>query len=312
MGLNRTISAAVLLAASGLAAQAHARDCIEVVTAGGGHAFWDAVGVGAHKAGQELGVDIYFRGSAKESDTHAQWLILDKIHELKCKALVMAPNAPERDADVEALRTEGIPTVYIDRDTAGSMADAVIATNNYRAGQLAAAEMAKALHGHGRVVVLRMSQDVVSTSERERGFLDGAAQAGLTVVDASYVGTTIGETRIRAQEVLQPLRRGFDGLFTPNESTTLGAMLTLQRMGLSGQVIHIGFDAGKQLAEALRAGNLYGLVAQQPFQMGYQGVRLAYRRMHGESIGSKHVDLDVAFITRGNMNDPKIAPLLRD
>jgi ribose transport system substrate-binding protein len=312
MGLNRTIAAAVLLAAAGLAAQAYAKDCIEVVTAGGGHAFWDAVGAGAHKAGQELGVDIYFRGPANEADTNAQSLILSKIHELKCKALVLAPNSPERDGDAEALRAEGIPTIYIDRDTAGSKADAVIATNNYRAGQFAAAEMAKALHGHGRVVVLRMSKEVVSTSERERGFLDGAAQAGLTVVDAGYVGTTIGETRIRTQQALQPLQGRFDGLFTPNESTTLGAMLTLQRMGLSGQVIHIGFDTGKQLAEALRANKLYGLVAQQPFQMGYQGVRLAYRRMHGEPIVSKHVDLDIAFITRANMNDPKIAPLLGD
>lgn len=107
-----------------------------------------------------------------------------------------------------------------------------------------------------------------------------------------------------------PLQGRCGGLFTPNESTTLGAWLTLQLLGLSAQVLHIGFDTGKQLAVALRAGNIYGLVAQPPFQMGYQGVRLTYRRMHGEPIVSKHVDLDVAFITRGNMNDPKIAPLL--
>lgn len=43
---------------------------------------------------------------------------------------------------------------------------------------------------------------------------------------------------------------------------------------------------------------------------GASGVRLACHHIHGEPIASKHVDLDVVFITRAKMNRLKIATLL--
>jgi ribose transport system substrate-binding protein len=293
-----------------LASICQARDCIGVVPAGGGYAFWDAVQAGAHKAGRELGVDIYFRGPTDEADTESQRLILNKVVELHCKALVLAPNSPDRASDVATLQAEGIPTVYIDRDAAHSNAAAVIATDNYRAGQRAGQEMAKALKGHGRVVVLRMNENVISTSDRERGFIEAARKAGLTVVDAGYIGTTIGKERDRVEHLLGPLRGRFDGIFTPNESTTVSTLLTLRRIQMAGHVVHIGFDAGKLPVEALRAGTLYGLIVQQPFEMGYQGVRAAYRKMHGETISPTHIDLNVVFVTRANMREPRVAALL--
>lgn len=307
--LKRVILA-VLLGAAASSVSAQARECIEVVSAGGGYAFWQAVGEGANQAGKELGIDIYFRGPAREEDRDAQETIANMMWDLHCQALVMAPNAPERARLVERLKAQGIPTVYIDRDTGGADVAAVVATNNLRAGQLAGEEMARALGKRKRVVVLRERADVVSTEERARGFIEAATRAGLKVVRSAYIGTSVGDSRVEAEKVLAALRGKIDGVFTPNESTTLGAVIQLKKMGLAGKVLHIGFDSNQYLASAVRLGDLYGLVVQRPREMGYQGVSLAYRKAQGQTIEPRNVDTGVVFVTKDNIDQPGIAKAL--
>jgi ribose transport system substrate-binding protein len=60
------------------------------------------------------------------------------------------------------------------------------------------------------------------------------------------------------------------GMFTPNESTTLGTLLALRaagRIGGQNEVQLVGFDAGDKLVEALGKGELSGLVLQNPLRM---------------------------------------------
>ncbi|SMF31480.1 ABC transporter substrate-binding protein [Pseudogulbenkiania subflava] len=304
--LRRVILAA-LLGAAAVSVPALGRECIEVVSAGGGYSFWRAVGEGANQAGKELGLDIYFRGPPNEEDRQSQATIANMIWDLHCKALVIAPNAPERAELVEQLKAQGIPTVYIDRDTGGADVAAVVATNNVEAGRLAGKEMAKALAGKGRVVLLREKEGVVSTEERARGFIEGATKAGLTVVRDAYIGTSVGDTRVRAEEVLGKLRGKFEGVFTPNESTSLGALIQLKKMGLAGKIVHIGFDTNQYLISAVRLGDLHGLVVQRPREMGYQGVYLAYRKTQGQVIEPHKIDTGVIFVTKTNMDQPDIA-----
>lgn len=288
-----------------------AKDCVEVVTAGGGYAFWNAVGAGARTAGKELGVDIYFRGPANEADTQSQEIIANLIWDLNCKALVIAPNSPDRAKMVEQLNAKGIPTVYIDRDTGGANVAAVVATNNYKAGQLAGEEMGKALRGKGRVAVLRLKEGVVSTTERERGFIEAATRAGLEVVKDAYIGASVGEARLGAAKALGEVRGQIDGIFTPNESTTVATLLVVKQLGMVGKVTHVGFDANKTLTDALRSGDIHALVVQRPYEMGYQGVRIAYRKATGGVLESRHIDTGATVVTRANVDQPDVAALIQ-
>jgi len=43
--------------------------------------------------------------------------------------------------------------------------------------------------------------------------------------------------------------------------------------------------------------------------MGYEGVKAAYTKLTGGN-PPKRIDTGVAVVTKANMNDPKIAPLL--
>ncbi len=291
-----------------LAVSATAKDCIGVIPAGSGHAFWNSVEAGAKQAGRELGIEIYYRGPADESRTEVQNTVIERVLEKGCKGLVIAPGAPERAANVAALRAQGIPTVYIDRDTGWADVVGVIATNNYEAGKLAAEKMAEALQGKGNVALLRLKKGVASTDAREQGFLEGATAAGLTIVTDDYLGTQVGDARETAEKSLRGKLTELDGVFTPNESTTIGTLQALQRLNKAGQVIHIGFDSSQTLIRAMKTGKLYGLVVQQPFEMGYQGVYMAHTKSARDR--KEVVDTGVVFATQANMERPEIRQLL--
>ena len=68
-------------------------------------------------------------------------------------------------------------------------------------------------------------------------------------------------------------------------------------------------DSSEKLNEALARGELMGLVLQNPFKMGYLGVRTAVAHLHGEQI-EKIIDTGVRIATPENMNDPEIKQLL--
>ena len=274
-------------------------NCIGVVTAGGGAGFWGKVEKGAHQAGLELGIKVIVRGLADEASSEGQRHIINSMINWGCKGLVLAPNANERQQVVASLKAQGIPTVYIDRDIGGDRAS-VIKTQNFEAGVLAGKEMAKALNGKGRVALLRMDQGVVSTTHRENGFIKGARAGGLAIQFEAYLGTTIGDARKHATQALKHMP-GIDGIFTPNESTSIGAMLALEVLQLPHSILHIGFDAHERMIKALTENKMQGFIVQRPFLMGYQGVHTVYKVMKGLSV-EPLIDTGVKFINKNNLN----------
>ncbi|MBT3257602.1 MAG: substrate-binding domain-containing protein [Deltaproteobacteria bacterium] len=282
-------------------------ECIGVVTAGGGQGFWGDVIKGANQAGKELGIEIHARGAVDEANVEGQRYIIESTMKFGCKGLVLAPNSKDRKKDVAQLKAQGIPTVFIDRDIGGDRIS-IIKTENFSAGEKAGIEMAKALGGKGKIAILRFNEDVASTTARENGFIKGASSGGLEIVVDQYIGTMVGEARSEAYRILKISKR-IDGIFTPNESTSLGVIKALERLNKAGKVVHIGFDAHRIMIESIKSKHIYGFIVQRPFQMGYQGVHTVYRAIHGKDIKQK-VNTDVVFIGRENINQTEIRKIL--
>ena len=278
-------------------------ECIGVVTAGGGKGFWGDVEKGARQAGKELGISVHVRGAVDESNVKAQRLLINYMIEKGCRGIVLAPNTEERKKDVAQLKAQGITTVYIDRDIGGERIS-VIKTNNSLAGELAGREMVKALKGKGRVAVLRFSKDVTTTTSRANGFIKEAVKGGLEIVVDEYLGTMVGDARRKALKILKKAGN-VDGVFTPNESTTMGTIDSLRALNMAGKVVHIGFDSSEFMINALKSNDMYGFVVQRPFEMGYQGVNTVYQAMQGKSVNNR-IDTGVVFVNREHLTNTKI------
>ena len=299
----------IILALLFLSPPSVAAECIAVVTAGGGQGFWSSVIKGAKQAGKELDIKVYARGAIDEKNEGGQRRIIESAIKLGCKGLVLAPNSEEQKKVVSQLKVQGIPTVFIDRDIGGDRVS-VIKTENFSAGEKAAMEMAKALHGKGKIALLRMNENVVTTTTRTRvnGFIKAATSTGLEIVVDQYIGTRIGVARHNAYQILKD-SPDIDGIFTPNESTSLAVIKALEQLNRSGEITHIGFDAPNLMIEALTSDRIYGFMVQAPFQMGYLGVYTVYNALQGKVVEQK-ISTDAVFINRENINHAKIKEIL--
>jgi ribose transport system substrate-binding protein len=290
---------------------------IAVIPKGTTHEFWKSIHAGAVKASRELSVDVIWKGPLKEDDREAQISVMEDFISRRVSGIIVAPlDDRALVTSVEDAVHAGIPVVIIDSDLRTDAYVSFAATDNYLGGQLGARHLAGLLGGKGRVIMLRCHEGAASTTAREQGFLDEiAAFKEIVVVSANQYGGATTETAYRASEnLLGPLKKGdgslsIDGIFTVNESTSFGMLRTLQDAGLAGKVTFVGFDSSPKLVEALRTGQIHGLVLQNPFAMGYEGVRAMVAHLKGEQV-RKRIDTGVVVATLQNMQDAKIAERL--
>jgi ribose transport system substrate-binding protein len=165
--------------------------------------------------------------------------------------------------------------------------------------------------GKGKALMLRYAEGSASTEKREAGFLEGMKEYGPNIELVSinqYGGVTAESAQQKADQLLTKYKN-LDGIFCPNESTTYGMLRSLQTAGLAGKVKFVGFDSSEALVKALRAGEINGLSVQNPFNMGYLGVKTVFAAIHSEPV-EKRIDTGVVMVTPENMDEPKYAEIL--
>jgi ribose transport system substrate-binding protein len=238
------------------------------------------VHAGAEKAGQELGVNIIWKGPLREDDREDQIKVVENFINMRVKGIVLAPLDDTALVPVvtDAIRA-GIPVIAFDSSIKTDQIASFVATDNYRGGKLAGDHLAQLLGGKGKVIMLRYAEGSASTAERERGFLDAiAAHKEIEVVSSNQYGGVTTESAFKVSENLLTSHKGPNGLtvqgiFCPNESTAFGMLRALEDDGFAGKVAFVGFDSSPKLVDAMAKGNLNATVVQDPIKMGYLAVK---------------------------------------
>ena len=290
---------------------------IAVIPKGSTHEYWKSIHAGAVKAGRELQVDIIWKGPLKEDDREAQIKVVEDFISRGISGMVIAPldDVALREPVANASRA-GIPVVIVDSPLQSQDYVAYVATDNYKGGQMAGEYLCKLLGGKGKVIMLRCAVGSASTLERERGWSDAIkACKDIQVKSDNQYGGVTTETAFQASENLLSRLTApdgsltIDGIFSSNESTTFGMLRALQDGGWAGKVKFVGFDSSSKLIAALSAGQINGLVLQNPFQMGYLGVKTLVAYLNHQPL-EKTVDTGETLATTENMNQPEIKELL--
>jgi ribose transport system substrate-binding protein len=307
-------SLGALAACGGGGSPANGRLNVAVVPMGTTHEHWKSIHAGAVKAARDLGdVDIIWKGPQKEDDREQQIAVIEDMIARRVNGIVLAPldKSGLRQVVREA-KMAGIPTVCVDSGLEGDDHVSFVATDNAEGGAAGARRLAEVLDGKGRVVMMRAMVGVESTGDRERGFLEEIARnPGIQILSENqYGGVTVESGYQMAENLLNRYRGQIDGIFTPNESTTFGMLRALTDAGLAGKARFVGFDTSDKLIQALADGALDGLVLQNPFKMGEEGVKTVVAHIRSEAV-ARRVDTGVAVATRENMERPEIRALLR-
>ncbi len=286
---------------------------IAVIPKGTTHLFWKSIHAGAEKAGQETGVKIFWNGPEREGDREKQIQIVEDFIVRRISGIVLAPN--DRKAlvpSVEKVFEKNIPCVIIDSQIDTERIVSFVATDNYKGGVIAARRMGEILGGRGRgnIVVIKYAPGSASTEKREAGFIETIEKEfpEIKIVDTKYGLDTV-ETALQATEDLLTKNAELDGLYACNESTSVGALRAMQSQGRSGKIKMVGFDAGELLIEGLKSGAIDSLVVQNPYKMGYEGVKAVVARLDGRDV-PKRLDTGVELVTLKRLEEPEIKTLL--
>lgn len=291
---------------------------IAVIPKGTTHEFWKSVNAGAIKAKQELEaqgykINVIWKGPLREDSRDEQIQVVENFINRKVDGIVLAPlDSSALVAPVESASRSRIPVVIIDSGIKTQNIISYVATDNYKGGQLAAERLAEVLNKKGKVILMRYAVGSASTEEREAGFLDAIKKyPDIKIISSDqYSGATRDTAYQTSQALLNRFGREVEGIFSVNETATAGMVMALRDIKKAGgQVKLIGFDAGTQLIEALKTGDLQGLVVQNPIKMGYLGVKTIVE--HAEKKRpAKKVDTGVVMVTKENMETPEMKDLL--
>jgi ribose transport system substrate-binding protein len=283
---------------------------IAVIPKGTTHEFWKSIHAGAIRAARELSaqgppVQIVWKGPLREDDREQQIQVVEGFLSQGIQGIVLAPlDSRALVRPVEEARRAGVPTVIIDSGLESDVMVSFVATDNRKGGRLAADRLGEVLGGRGEVLLLRYAEGSASTAERELGFLEQlrSKYPAIQVVSAEQYAGPTRETAKRASEnLLNRYGNVLRGIFTPNESATIGMLLALQDIERAGKIKFIGFDASAILIDAIRRGQLDGTVVQNPMRMGYLGVKTMVDHLRGRPV-ERRIDTGVMLVTAENLD----------
>jgi ribose transport system substrate-binding protein len=285
---------------------------IAVIPKGTTNEFWKSVHAGAVKAARDQGIEIVWKGPVREDDRDEQIKVVENFLSQGIDGIVLAPLDDRALIPVlNDAKARKIPVLILDSGVQWADYVSFVATDNEKAGSLAAERLGARLGGKGDVVLFRYQEGSASTMARETGFLTTLAQKfpGVRVISSNRHGGVTTETAYAASENLLSTYKKIDGIFCPNESTTFGMLLALDAARRTGQVKLVGFDASTKLVEALAQDKIDGLVVQDPFRMAELGVTTLLKHLKGEPV-ERRIDTGEYLITRENMNQPEMKALL--
>ncbi|MGN0615400.1 sugar ABC transporter substrate-binding protein [Ruminococcus flavefaciens] len=157
---------------------------------------------------------------------------------------------------------------------------------------------------------LEKAERVVAQHEAEVK-ADGVRQ--LAQIKKSFVQTErcarVEEAKEETKKLLGTDGNGFSILFATNTNTTLGVCAAVEELGLSGKITIVGYNSDEEELAYIRRGVLDGVILQNPYIIGYVGVRYAKQHVQGGGTAPQ-LDTGVTFVNAGNMNDDYIQLLL--
>ncbi|MBR1593101.1 MAG: substrate-binding domain-containing protein [Ruminococcus sp.] len=275
-----------------------------------GSSYWSIIRKGAEDAGAETGIDVVYDGPQEAVNLEQQIALINKYVDEGYSAIVIAP--VDKDAVNDAINAAGekIPVIAIDSDATAENKKTCISTDNVIGGEAAAGAAIKLIGSEGKVGIISDSESAQNTLDRIKGFTDKAESENIEVYDVQYCNSDRETSKKLAGEMLDS-EGGADInlMFGANESSTLGICDAVKERNLEDTVSVVGFDCSNDVVNFMREGVIDATTVQNPYNMGYLGVKYAQKSCNGETIESV-VDTGVTIVNPDNLDDEDIKFLI--
>ena len=180
-----------------------------------------------------------------------------------------------------------------------------------RAGADALAEGVKAKTGkmEGNVALITSLPGVGSLDQRAEGFKEELKKYPGLKLTQDKIADGQATTGLNIMTDLLTADPNLVGVFASNLIMAQGAGQAIAENKMGNKLTLIGFDSDDKLVKLLNDGSIYALIVQDPFRMGYDGVKTALAASKGEKVPVA-VDTGVNVITKANVGSTRSQELL--
>ncbi len=246
------------------------------------HEFWTIARRGTEKAAAEFNADVEFRmppsGSAEEQQQIVEDLMVKGV-----KGIAVSPLAPDNSQEFFNGIAKQVPLITQDSDfPKGSKRVLYLGTHNYEAGKSVGELVKQVVPQGGRIAIFVGQLDHMNAIERRQGVIDalaGTANAQGPTLGKYYLVDTRTDDgsqekcKANAEDMLlkHPDLVCLIGLWAYNPPAILSAVTDAKK---EGKVAIVAFDENEETLRGIEEGHIYSTVVQNPYQFGYESVRI--------------------------------------
>jgi ribose transport system substrate-binding protein len=275
--------AAVLALSTASSAMAADKKTLAFVVNGASD-FWKSAEAGVKKAQGELPNYTLVLKYPEQSAAAIQQRLMDDLVAAGVAGIMVSAVDPKH-------QTEGLDKIAsqtllftTDSDAPQSKRIAYIGSSNVDAGKQAGGMMLKALPNGGKCIGFVGLLEADNARERIEGIKNAIAGSKVELIDVR--GDDIDQTRAK-RNVEDALAK------TPNIDCMVGIYSyntpkiyeALKEAGKLGSIKIIGFDGDPITLGGVKEGTIVGTVVQQPYEWGYQGMKLMAKYLEGDKSG---------------------------
>jgi len=246
--------------------------------------FWKLAEAGVKKAQGELpNYDLQFK-YPEQAAAAIQQRLMDDLVAAGVSAIMVSAVDPKSSTD--ALNRVGgqVPLFTTDSDAPDTNRIAYIGSSNTDAGKQAGEIALKALPEGGKCMGFVGLLGADNAKERIAGMKEVIAGSKVELVDVR--GDDIDQTRAKrnVEDTLaaNPEINCMVGFYSYNPPRIYEA---LKEAGKLGQITVIAFDEDPITLGGIKEGTISGTVVQQPYEWGYQGMKLMAKYLEGDKSG---------------------------
>jgi ribose transport system substrate-binding protein len=275
-----------------------------------GDEFYITMECGAQEAARKAGVDLEVTGPDK-FDASLQTPVLNAVVADQPDAILIAPtDSKAMFAPIQQAAQGGAKIILVDTTLDNpEVAESQIASDNLEGGRQAGEALSELIGGEGKVLVVNVKPGISTTDQRQQGFEEAVEQeSGLEYLGAEF---SQDEPARAASIVKATLAEHSDlkGIFATNLFSAEGSANGLREAGKLGDVKIVGFDAGPAQVEQLEQGLVQALIAQDPADIGKQGIEQAVKAIEGDPT-QEEITTGFTTVTRDTLDDPKVKAAL--
>jgi ribose transport system substrate-binding protein len=246
--------------------------------------FWTIARKGVEKADAEL-PDVTAEFKIPSDGTAAeQKRIVDDLLAKGIEGIAISPVDPDNQTGLINDVSQKTLVFTQDSDAPNSSRACYVGTDNVEAGRQAGGLIKEALPQGGKIMVFVGKLDARNAAERLQGIKEALNGSNVQIIDTRTDDTD----RVRAKSnvsdtlVKYPDVAGLVGLWSYNGPAIVNAV---RDAGKIGQVKIIAFDEEDETLAGIKDGSIYGTIVQQPYEFGYQAIKMMAAALAGDRSG---------------------------